>query len=226
MSASLIAAGTWLTPSMYGSGEAAIRLVENTTPDITTSGSLHSFQYCVRAGHDVLDGTRQTLLMDADIVYDRRALGILLDAPEQSTLLICSDYRPGNEEVLVYGSPEAPRFLGKGLTPALVMDKPCLGEATGIVKFAPADHALARETMDWMLGDPSAAEGTLERRGFGPARMGTEHEELTGRMMTYGRMTSVSFGAELPFMECDSEDEYSELRERFYPALLASEGPA
>ena len=64
---------------MYGSGEAAIRLVENTTPDITTSGSLHSFQYCVRAGHDVLDGTRQTLLMDADIVYDRRALGILLD---------------------------------------------------------------------------------------------------------------------------------------------------
>jgi choline kinase len=216
------AVNTW-PAALVGQGDQAIKLVDNTAPDIMASGSLHSFQFCVRAGHGVLDGTRQTLLMDADIVYDRRALGLLLEAQEHSALLVCTAYRAGNEEVLVYGRAEAPRFLGKGLSFELVMGQPCLGEATGIVKLAPSDHALARATMDWMLGDPDAPEGSLERRGFGPARQNTEHEELTGRMMTYGRMRAVTFGDELPFMECDSEEEYSELRGRFYPALLDSE---
>jgi hypothetical protein len=100
---------------------------------------------------------------------------------------------------------------------------PCLGEATGIVKFAPADHALARESIDWMVGDPSAPAGTGKRRGFSPARVGTEHEELTQRFMHYGRIRAVSFGEEIPFMECDDEKDYAKVRGSFYPALIARE---
>lgn len=200
-----------------------IQLVVNPTPDMATSGSLHSFQFAVRSPHGVLDGRMQTLLMDGDIVYHRDALARLLDAPEQSALLICNRYSGDGEEVRAYGTPEHPRFLGKGLSPALVADHPCLGEATGIVKFAPADHALARETIDWMVGDPSAPAGTGKRRGFAPARVGTEHEELTQRFMHYGRIRAVSFGEEIPFMECDDANDYAKVRGSFYPSLIARE---
>jgi choline kinase len=201
---------------------AALRptLVVNPTPDIGTSGSLHSFQFAVRAGLGVLDGRLQTLLFDADIVYHRDALARLLDAPAHSALLACQRHAGDNEEVRVYGTHEQPRFLGKGLTPALVAGEPLIGEATGIVKFAPEDHALARETIDWLVGDPDAPEGSLRRRGYGPARAATEHEELTQRFMRYRRMRCVSFGEEIPFMECDDAAEYQKLRASFYPRLL------
>jgi choline kinase len=200
--------------------DVKVQLVVNPTPDIGTSGSLHSFQFAVRAGIGVLDGSKQTLLHDADIVYHRDALARLIDAPEESALLVCDRYTDDSEEVLAYGTLERPRFLGKGLTPALVCGEPCLGEATGIVKFAPEDHALARETIDWMLGDPDAPEGSLRRRGYGPARAATEHEELTQRFMRYGRVRCVRFGEEIPFMECDDAREYRKVRESFYPRLL------
>jgi choline kinase len=200
-----------------------IELVVNPTPDMGTSGSLHSFQYAVRSRYGVLDGTRQTLLMDGDIVYHPAALQRLLDAPEESALLVCDRYSGDNEEVLVFGSPERPRFLGKGLTPALCAGEACLGEATGVVKFAPQDHALARETIDWMVGDPDAPEDSARRRGYSPARCATEHEELTQRFMRYRRMKCVRFGETIPFMECDDERDYRKLRESFYPRLLELE---
>ncbi|MGD8863177.1 MAG: NTP transferase domain-containing protein, partial [Myxococcales bacterium] len=203
--------------------ERPVPLVVNPTPDIATSGSLHSFQFAVRSEHGILDGGKQTLLMDADIVYHRRALSQFLQSPEHSALMISARHTGDGEEVLAYGALECPRFLGKALTPALVDGEPCLGEATGIVKFAPADHELARATIDWMLGDPDAPEGTPRHRGYGPARRATEHEELTQRFMRYGRMRGERFGEDLPFMECDDAAEYARLRERFYPALLEME---
>lgn len=202
-----------------------LRFVENTTPatDMGTSGSLHSFQFAVRSHCSVLSGERPTLLMDADIVYHSRALALFLRAPTVSSFLVSPNHRGDDEEVLAYGSVAAPSFLGKGLRAPLVMDEPCLGEAVGIVKFAPEDHALARATMDWMLGDPSAPEGSGRHKGFGPARRATEHEELTQRFMRYGKMRCVLLPPELPFMECDDANEYERLRSVFYPQLLQLE---
>lgn len=200
-----------------------VKVVVNPTPEIQTSGSLHSFQFAARAGVGVLDGTKQTLLFDADIIYDRRVLHALLEAPPVSALLVCGKIADDSEEVLVHGSVDAPRFIAKGLTPELAGGAPCLGEAVGIVKFAPQDHALARRTIDWILGDPSAPEGSNRWKGFGPARRGTEHEELTQRFMHYGKMRAIVFGTEWTFMEVDSEAEYAECTRRVYPALLAEE---
>jgi choline kinase len=200
-----------------------VQTVVNPTPDIGTSGSLHSLQFAVRSEHRVLDGGKQTLFMDADIVYHPDALARLLDAPERSALLVCARYTDDGEEVLAYGTEEHPRFLGKALTPNLVAGEPCLGEATGIVKLAPADHALARETIDWLVGDPDAPAGTPRHRGYGPAGRATEHEELTQRFMRYRRMRCVRFGEEIPFMECDDAREYKKVRESFYPRLLELE---
>lgn len=201
-----------------------VRIVENPTPDIQTSGSLHSFQFAIRSEHGVLDGSRQTLLMDADITYHRDVLGGIIDSPADSTLLVCDRFERNNEEVLVYGEAHGPRFLGKGLTDELVGGLPCLGEATGIVKIAPQDHSVARASLNWLLGNPEAPQGTLRHKGFGPARRATEHEELTQRLMLLGRMrASVFSGDELPFMEVDTLTEYLHLREVLYPRLLELE---
>jgi choline kinase len=203
--------------------DVPVQLVVNPTPDIGTSGSLHSLQFAMHASIGVLDGSKQTLFMDADIVYHRAVLATLLNAPEESALLVSARVAGDSEEVLAYGSADRPRFLGKALTASLVDGEPCLGEATGIVKLCPRDHALAREVIDWMVGDPSAPEGSARRRGYGPAGRATEHEELTQRFMRYGRMRCVCFGEELPFMECDDAKEYKRVRESFYPRLLELE---
>lgn len=200
-----------------------VQIVVNPTPDIGQSGSLHSFQYAIRSGLGILDGTRQTLLLDADIVYHRDVLRRFIEAPARSSLLVSERYTGDGEEVLAYGTVEQPRFLGKALTPSLVAAEPCLGEATGIVKFAPEDHALARETTDWLVGDPDSPPGTPRHKGYGPAGRATEHEELTQRFMRYRRMRCVRFGEELPFMECDDEREYRRVRESFYPRVLQLE---
>ena len=200
-----------------------IKTAVNPTPDIGTSGSLHSLQFAGRAGLGVLDGTKQTLVMDADIVYHRDALRRLIEAPAANTILVCTRTINDSEEVLVYGTPDRPRFMGKGLTESLVAGAGCLGEGTGIVKFAPEDHGLVRETMGWLLGDPEAPQGSARYAGFGPARRATEHEELTQRFMYYQKMRCLTFGGELPFMEVDSAEEYALLRNEFYPALLDME---
>jgi choline kinase len=203
-----------------------VQTVVNPATDITTSGSLDSFHLAARSDLGVLDGSKQTLMLDADIVYHPAVLRLLIEAPEQTSMLVCSRSVDDNEEVLVYGSPEAPRFQAKGLSPDLVGGAACIGEAVGIVKYAPADHALAREGMRWMLGDPDAPRGDPRRKGFGPARRATEHEELSQRLMQLGRMRCVVFGEELPFMEVDSAEEYAELRQTFYPNLLRLEAGA
>ncbi|MDD9946790.1 MAG: NTP transferase domain-containing protein [Myxococcales bacterium] len=200
-----------------------VALVVNPTPDMATSGSLHSFQYAVRSPHGVLAGDKQTLLMDADIVYDRRALSLLLEAPPETSMLVAGRHAGDQEEVRVYGTLREPRFLGKGLTDTLVAGEPCLGEAAGIVKFAPADHALVRETVAWLLGDPDAPKDSPRYRGYGPARRATEHEELTQRFMRYRKMRCVCFGEDIPFMECDNAEEYKRVREVFYPQLIGRE---
>jgi choline kinase len=213
-----------LMETEIGRWAPSLQLVVNPTPQIETSGSLHSFQFAALSTYGVLDGRHQTLLMDADIVYHRDVLRKILQAPETSTVLVCDRHQASNEEVLVYGTAQRPLFMGKGLTSELVTGAPCLGEASGIVKFAPQDHALVRRTMAWLLGDPDAPAGSLEHRGFGPARRATEHEELTERFMRCGRMRGLTFAAEkLPFLEVDTDDEYRTLREELYPRLLAME---
>lgn len=198
-----------------------LSLVTNTTTDMAGSGSLHSLQFAVKSPHGILDGSRATLVLDADIVYHPDALTPLLADPGLTSVLISEATSGDLEEVRVYGSAARPRFIGKGLTPEVVMGEPCLGEAVGIVQFATQHHALARATIDWMVGDPSAPEGSGRFRGYSPARQLTEHEELTQRFMAYGLMVASLLGAEMPFMECDDEADYARLTQHFYPDLIA-----
>ena len=200
-----------------------LRIVVNPSDPITHSGSLHSFQFAVRQEPTLLDGRHQTLLLDADIVYHRQALALLLAAPERTTALICRNHEDTGEEVLVWGSETRPAFIGKALSEELVGGHPCIGEATGIIKLAPKDHALANQMMRWLLGDPDAPEASVASRPHGSAGVSTEHEELTQWLARLDRLSCVSFGDELTFMEVDDASEYEHLRSVIYPQLLRAE---
>jgi hypothetical protein len=148
------------------------------------SGSLHSLQFAVKSPHGILDGSRATLVLDADIVYHPDALTPLLADPGLTSVLISEATSGDLEEVRVYGSAARPRFIGKGLTPEVVMGEPCLGEAFGILQFATQHHALARATIDWMVGDPSAPEGSGRFRGYSPARQLTDASAVHVQKLT------------------------------------------
>ena len=184
----------------------------NPTADLTTSGSGHSTWYAWNSPHKILDGKSRVVLMDADIAYDPRLFGELAKAPgDRSKTLVCGDFRHTHEEVLVFADAKTrtPCLHGKGLldTP-LSEGLACLGEATGILLFEPQDHDRLRAVTEWVIH-------------YSTAKARSEHEDITQRMMTLGRMSAVSFGKERLFMEVDTPEEYDTLLHEMMPKLKA-----
>lgn len=145
--------------------------------------------------------------MDADIVYDPRLLSDLVAATgERSAISVSAARRDDGEEVLVYGDP--PRRLGKDLagSPA-VADLPCLGEATGITLWEPADHAALAAATEGIIRDS-------------PRGQRSEHEDVTQRMMDDGRVRAVVCGPERIFLEVDTPEDYRRLIDDVAPVLL------
>lgn len=193
-----------------------VEWILNPTEDLSTSGSGHSAQYAFHSPHGVLDGRSRVVLMDADVLYEPRIFDLAARAEgSRSKTLVCADYRHTHEEVLVFSdpkTPDSPRFHGKGLLgTALVDGLACAGEATGILLFEPGDHGLLREVTDWTIG-------------FSTAKARSEHEDVTQRMMMAGRMQIAGFARHVPFMECDTPDEYHVLTTEMFPRLRGTLG--
>lgn len=196
--------------------DVQVTWILNPTDDLGASGSGHSTQYAWSSEHGILDGKSRVILMDADILYDPAIYDLLTAAPgPRSKSLVCSDYRETNEEVMVFARKETPTlpFLhGKGLLEtALTKDAVCLGEATGILLWEPGDHAALKSVTDWVIR-------------FSTAKARSEHEDLTQRMMQLGLVDCVSFGRDVPFMECDTPEEYTVLTSEMYPRLRSKLG--
>jgi len=197
-----------------------ITIVENTAPDISKSGSLHSFQYAINSSFQPLDNKNHMLLLDGDIIYEQRVIDYLIqNITEESSILISPNVQQDSEEVLVYGHNNRPFFQAKGLTPSLVGNRPCLGEATGIIHYAPKDHTLVHEITDWLLGNPKAPQNTLAYKGYGSARQGTEHEELTQRLMQLDKIKAIILPKDYLFMEVDFATEYQYVLDTLYPQI-------
>ncbi len=190
--------------------EVPVTWIKNPTQDLSTSGSGHSAQFAWRSEHGILDDKSRVVLMDADIVYDSALFNMLAAAnPVRSTTLVSADYRHTDEEVLVFrdAATGLPRIHGKGLLDTgLVQNADCMGEATGVLLFEPQDHALLRRATDWCIA-------------FSTAKAKSEHEDITQRMMLAGRMQALPLGKDVPFMECDTPEEYDVLRKEMMPRL-------
>lgn len=186
----------------------------NPTEDVSTSGSGHSAQFAWKSEHRILDGRSRVVLMDADVIYDPCIFQALAQGPKEgpSKTLVCTDFRDTQEEVLVFADPKAPTvpvLHGKGLLATPLSEKlQCVGEATGILLFEPGDHDALARTNDWVIR-------------FSTAKTRSEHEDVTQRLMSAGRMQIAGFERSVPFMECDTPDEYTILTKEMYPRLRA-----
>ena len=198
-------------------------IIENTYPNLGESGSLHSFQFAARSSFAPLDNVSNTLVLDADIIYEQRLLDLLLTRLQATCIFITRRINGDNEEVRVYGHDGRADFIGKGLSEELTGDRNCLGEAIGIIHLAPEDHHLAGGLADWLLGNPDSAEGSPEQKGFGPAKTRTEHEELSQRLMMLGKMQAVVAPADMLFMEVDYAEEYRQATTTLYPQILKAD---
>src|SRR5262249_26548264 len=128
----------------------------NPSDDSAQSGSAHSWAIAVNSPHAVLDGRSRVILMDADILYGADLFELLArEEGDRSKTLVCPDYTPGDEEVLVFADKERAQHLrmhGKGiLSTPLARGLTCIGEATGIVVWEPRDHDLVSAVTDWTM---------------------------------------------------------------------------
>lgn len=187
----------------------------NPVEDLSTSGSGHSLLIALQANPRLCEGSLPLLYMDADILYDPRMFAYCQwspDSPVQS--LVCPEFRDTNEEVLVFGhrALKEARLHGKGLlrTP-IVETLDCLGEATGVI-CVPASHQRSfAKVAEWVVQ-------------FSTAKQRSEHEDISGRLMAMGRVSTVDLPKGFSFMECDTPEEYKVLTSEMAPRLLAEFG--
>ncbi|MEE8105123.1 MAG: phosphocholine cytidylyltransferase family protein [Planctomycetota bacterium] len=199
-------------------GHTGVTFVENTHPDISESGTSHSFQFAACSEFDPLDGSAPCLLFDADLVYERAVLATVLnDETPGSRLLVSPNINEDAEEVRVYDAAGTPKLIGKGLRSPMTDGLNLTGEATGIVRFEPEDHALVRGALDWLVGRG-------DRRAYGYSGIASEHEELAQYLMNLGRLGAIKFAPELLFMEADFAEDFERVRNDLYPRILQKDG--
>lgn len=191
-----------------------VQWVMNPTEDLSTSGSAHSLQFAWQQAQQLLDGEHHVLFMDADIVYTRAGLRRLceLTGPAmRSATLVAPRTAADSEEVVVFASSSSPDVAvrhGKGLHgTSIVTTLQARGEATGIVRVAPGDHAFVRSATDWSIA-------------FSTAKARSEHEDVTQLMMSAGRIDIVRLDEHDLFMEVDTPADYARLQADVYPALV------
>ena len=191
-----------------------VTLIENTHPDITASGTSHSFQYAFCSPWQPLDGKEPVLLMDGDIVYERRLLESVLRGGADTRIVVAPRTAQDKEEVRIYANAGRPRLIGKGLAPPLTCGLDLLGEFTGIWYVAPSDHALVQALLTWLVGVPGGA------RGYGFARIASEHEEMAQYLMTLGQLEAQVLAPDILFMEVDFQEDLQRLQREVYPEIL------
>ncbi|HEX6141992.1 MAG TPA: phosphocholine cytidylyltransferase family protein [Geminicoccaceae bacterium] len=155
--------------------------------------SLWTLREVFRAGEPVL-------YMDADVLYDRRMLERLLDAPEEDALLIDRDVEPGEDPIKV------------GMRGARIVDfhkrltVPCdhWAEWVGFMRFGPAAaKALARHL------DAFVAHG----------RTGVIYEEpMRATILERATFATVDITG-LPWIEIDFPEDLERAKENIFPEL-------
>jgi len=174
---------------------SAPRLIETVhNPDYASTGSLRSLA-CAR---ERIDG--DLLLLESDLVYERRALVAALGDPRDDLVLLSEPSGSGDE---VWVEVDGGRLV------SMSKDRTKLGarvegELVGISKLS---HALYAALCEVAAADPAAARGHYETEGLvalAPLRA------IPCRLVP-----------DLVWAEIDDEAALTRARERVYPAILA-----
>jgi choline kinase len=155
-----------------------------------------------------------TLVTDADVVYERALLDRLLARCDASRLFTVDRVTGDTEEVCVYGASEqVPRLIGKGIGPEVSHGLELLGESLGMIHLAAGDVRFCAELTRWMVGDPPT------RPAYGYSRRLSEHEEVWQYLFGLSRLGVARLPGSLLFSECDFPEDYRRITEVLYPAV-------
>lgn len=144
-----------------------------------------------------------TLVMDGDVLYDRRMIGRLLAAPAENVLLLDREIEPGDEPVKICFRDDVIVDFRK--RPEHAHDRH--GESVGFFRFSPAMAAALAKRCAWYVDQ---------------GRTDVEYEEAIRDLIL---QHPDRFGAEdisdLPWIEIDFATDVSRARDEILPLLEA-----
>lgn len=191
-------------------------------PGIALVGNPHSPAVCgstmslavaldAAAAHELL-GDRDLLVLDCDIVYERRLIAQAL-AERRTCLFVMPSPSRDQEQVRVFGQNDRPVLIGKALPPAVTGGLEDMGESVGLIRVAAGDAGLLGAMTRWLVGRPPGEPAC----GF--SKQMSEHEEVWQYFCALGRMTVCRLAPDQVFSECDTAPDYEQIVTRTLPLI-------
>ena len=172
-----------VTGYRHGQIEAALAQIESRTPVQTVVNPDYELGSIVslHCAGDVLADGADTILMDADVLYDPHILGRLFDTQSGNCFLLDRDFEPGDEPVKLCVSGAVPVEFRKIPDRAISWDYQ--GESVGFFRFDAAMSArLARRAGEYLNSNRS---GEPYEEAIRDLLMETPHlfgfEDITGQ---------------------------------------------
>lgn len=177
-------------------GSGQIRFVENSR---YREGSLISLW----AQKPLLESGSTILVMDGDVLYDRRMIGRLLSAPGENILLVDRAIEPGDEPVKICFRDDVIVDFRK--KPEHVHD--WHGESVGFFRFSPAMAAALAERCAWYVDQ---------------GKTNLEYEEaIRDLILAAPQRFAAEDISDLPWTEIDFDVDVSRARDEILPRLEA-----
>ena len=180
-------------------GQTEVSTVYNPDYEQGSILTLWSVREALTAGGPVL-------LMDGDVLYDRRILAPLVATPYADCLLVDRAYEPGDEPVKVGVADGVPTDFGKTIDPAVE----AYGESVGFFRLGEEMAKALVETSGQMIRD------------------GGSERPMEDAIAVVLRTASPPFGFEdvtgLPWIEIDFPEDVERAENEILPRLVADDG--
>jgi len=181
----------------FGAAYKGMRISYAVNPDFAATGSMYSFS---RAGELIKN---DVLLLESDLLYESRALEVLLASRHQDVILTAPLSGSGDEVYICVNRDQAVTALGKKL-PALQAEA-AIGELVGISRFSAQflEKLFVRAENDYAAGQKNY-----------------HYEEcVLAASRQSGHPVYALACPGLQWIEIDTENDYRRAREAVYPAI-------
>jgi choline kinase len=185
--------------------------VENTGSSLSLNFALHEIN------RRAPDNFPNVIVMDGDIIYERRLAKLISDHTACSTLFVTPNISDDDEEVRVYLREGSPILIGKGITTRMADGLTLAGESLGIIKLISKDLPTLLSLTTWLAGSP------LGSRAFGYSKQRSEHEEIWQYLFNLNRLAVDAVPADIIFSECDNSEDLAYIQEVVLPAIVDSD---
>ena len=143
------------------------------------------------------------IYMDADILYDIRALKKVVESNYENTVLVGKLNTDSGEEMKVFGEKGVAKKIGRGSEIQDYTKSPLIGEAIGIVKISSKHIKTLIYNMDYLIKNK---------------RFSMSHEDLT-QIMCENKLMNYVYIEDLPWVEIDFSEDILRAEKEIYPKI-------